>query len=276
MPARETGAIERLGAGQSPAISLAMKRLPPNIRAPYVIGECFWGVRDVEAFYTTQERLLETLPDPTGGIFVNDNTIAIQRSLAFTRDAAFMTAYRAHAKTESERGVIWRTATLVWAARQALRLDGAFVECGCYKGTSARILVDAVGLTRPFHIYDLFDHNDSMGHHSMPEHGPDLFSQVKARFADAPNVVVTQGRVPDSLTNAPKQIAFLHVDMNNVDAEIGALEMLFDRMVPGGVVILDDFGWLAYRRQQVAEIDWFARRGYPVLELATGQGMVIR
>jgi len=253
-----------------------MKNLPPNLKPPYAIGECFWGVRDVEAFYQAQYDLVAALPDPAAGVFVNDNTVAIQRSLAFTRDKPFMAAYSKHASTEAERGVIWRTATLVWAARQAMRVEGAFVECGCYKGTSARILVDAVELTRPFHIYDLFEHDKAMAHHSMPEHGPDLFQQVKARFADASNVVVTQGRVPESLSNAPARIAFLHVDMNNVEAEIGALETLFDRMAPGGVVILDDFGWLAYRRQQEAEIAWFAARGYPVLELATGQGMVIK
>lgn len=253
-----------------------MKRLPPNVTPPFAIGECFWGVRDVEAFYQAQEDMLSALNDPTGGVFVNDNMVAIERSLAFMRDQPFIAAYGRHAKTEAERGVIWRLATLVWAARQASRVDGAFMECGCYKGTSARIVLEAVGLQRPFYIYDLFEHDTSMSHHSMPEHGPELFAQVKARFADAPNVVVTQGRVPDSLANAPDQIAFLHVDMNNVEAEIGALERLFDRMTPGGVVILDDFGWLAYSRQQAAEIAWFAARGYPVLELATGQGMVIR
>ena len=44
----------------------------------------------------------------------------------------------------------------------------------------------------------------------------------------------------------------------------------------GGVLILDDFGWIAYRAQQVAEVAWMAERGYHILELPTGQGMVIK
>lgn len=253
-----------------------MKTIPANLAAPLAVGECFWGVRDAEGFYAAQEALLAALPDPAPGVFVNDNLIAIQRNLAFLRDAPFMAAYAAHAKTVAEKGVVWRTATLVWAGRQALRTEGAFVECGCYKGTSARILVDTLDLKRPFHLYDLFQHDASMAHHSMPEHGSGLFEAVRARFADRPNVVVTQGAVPASLGDAPEKIAFLHVDMNDAEAEIGALEVLFERVVPGGVVILDDFGWISYRRQQNAEIAWFAERGYPVLELATGQGMVVR
>ncbi|WYX15476.1 hypothetical protein WJ974_02785 [Achromobacter xylosoxidans] len=68
----------------------------------------------------------------------------------------------------------------------------------------------------------------------------------------------------------------MHLDLNNAEAEIGALDMLFDRMVPGAVLILDDYGWLYYRAQKDAEDPWFARRGYRVLELPTGQGMVIK
>ena len=91
------------------------------------------------------------------------------------------------------------------------------------------------------------------------------------------NVVVTQGRVPDSFAQAaPDRIAFMHLDLNNADAEIGALEVLFDRMVPGAIMVLDDYGWLGYRAQKLAEDPWLERRGYRVLELPTGQGLLVK
>src|SRR5690349_23225064 len=38
------------------------------------------------------------------------------------------------------------------------------------------------------------------------------------------NVVVTQGKVPEVLAEAaPDRIAFLHIDMNDAEAELGAL-----------------------------------------------------
>ena len=73
----------------------------------------------------------------------------------------------------------------------------------------------------------------------------------------------------------PEKIAFAHIDMNNAPAEIGALEAIEDRLVPGAVIVLDDFGALPYRAQHVAETEWFAKRGVPVLELPTSQGLVI-
>tara|TARA_R110000787_G_scaffold107589_9_gene215612 strand:+ start:212 stop:463 length:252 start_codon:yes stop_codon:yes gene_type:complete len=83
--------------------------------------------------------------------------------------------------------------------------------------------------------------------------------------------------VPDILEgNTPGRIAFLHIDMNNAVAEIAALEALFDRVSPGGSIVLDDYGWLDYIRQKQAHDAFFAARGYQVLELPTGQGLVIK
>lgn len=176
-----------------------------------------------------------------------------------------------------ERGTVWRLNTLVWAARQANHLDGDFVECACYRGSSARTVADLVDISnRRYFLYDLFDHDESMPHHTMPEHSSTLFEEVRARFPE-PNVIVTQGRVPDSFAIAvPEKVAFLHLDLNNMEAEIGALEILWDRIVPGGVLVLDDFGWAAYRKQFVAETTWLGERGHHILEMPTGQGLVIK
>jgi len=110
----------------------------------------------------------------------------------------------------------------------------------------------------------------------MPEHGPDLFAQVQSRFADKPNVSVIKGFLPQSFEQGvPDKVAFAHIDMNNADAEIAALEALAPRLAPGAVIVLDDFGQAPYENQHLRERDWFAARGIPVLECPTGQGIVI-
>ncbi|MBX3453379.1 TylF/MycF/NovP-related O-methyltransferase [Ferrovibrio sp.] len=215
-----------------------------------------------------------------GGVFYGDNLFTFGRNLSFLDDTPFFEAVRRHSETRVEKALIWRHAVLAWAARQGLRLDGDFVECACYKGTSARILCDTLDFgkrDKTYWLYDLFEHDESMAHHAMPEHGDGLYEQVKARFADTPNVRITRGAVPAVLHEAaPEKIAFMHLDLNNADAEIGALELLFDRMLPGAMLVLDDYGWLNYRAQKLAEDAWFAKRGYHVLELPTGQGLLIK
>jgi hypothetical protein len=44
--------------------------------------------------------------------------------------------------------------------------------------------------------------------------------------------------------------------------------------VSGGVIILDDYEWSVYRSQKLAEDPWFEARGYRVVPLPTGQGML--
>jgi len=240
----------------------------------------FFGLKDQNAFYQGLRTALGSL-NTTAGSFASDNLFTVGRNLSFLSDARFMAAFNTHAQTDSERGIIWRNATAAWAANNAMRLEGDLVECGCYKGVTVRIACDYVDIgahpERKFYAYDIFEHNALMPHHSMPEHGATLFDEVKARFADLPNVIVKKGWIPDVLLEeAPEKIAFLHIDLNNAEAEIAALEVLFDRMVPGAILLFDDYGWAGYRRQKQAEDPWLAARGYKVMELPTGQGLVVK
>jgi hypothetical protein len=260
-------------------------RLPEIIRNaegwPTFDGRSFFGVRDGAALGAALRQARGALhPNWQRGAFAGDNMLVLSRNLSFLDDERFIEAVARHAETPVERGIIWRTAVLAWAARNGLRREGDFVECGCYRGTSARILCDLLdfGATgRGFWLYDLFDYPEGSAHARMPGMGPALFEAVKARFADLPSVRVSRGAVPAVLANnAPERIAFLHVDMNNAAAEIGALEALFERVSPGGMIVLDDYGYQGYRAQRDAERAWFAARGYDVLELPTSQGVVIR
>jgi predicted O-methyltransferase YrrM len=99
--------------------------------------------------------------------------------------------------------------------------------------------------------------------------------RIRANFAEWPNARIVQGAVPDVLaTLAPGPVAFLHLDMNCAAPERAAFESFWDRLSPGGIVLLDDYAMHAY--DALAEsIDEAARsRGAAVLSLPTGQGIV--
>lgn len=240
----------------------------------------FFGVANPDSFIQGIQQAVNSVQGQNG-IYAGDNLFVFHRNLGFLEDEPFMKAFAKHTSTAIENAVLWRMSTILWGVRNGLRLEGDFVECACYKGTTVRVVCDAVGFAdypdRHYYLYDLFDHDPSLPHHAMPEHSKQLFGEVKARFAGFQNVTVTQGSVPAVLADvSPQKIAFLHLDMNNAEAEVGALEVLFDRMVPGAVLILDDYGWLGYRAQKLAEDPWFAKRGYRVLEMPTGQGLLIK
>ena len=46
-------------------------------------------------------------------------------------------------------------------------------------------------------------------------------------------------------------------------------------MASGAAIVLDDYGWRPFRRQKEVADAFFASRGLEVLELPTGQGLVV-
>lgn len=242
----------------------------------------FYGLRNKSEFIAGIQKAVNNLSFQQG-IWTGDNLFTYGRNLSFLEDEAFMLACEKNDVLRGgvEKSLLWRMSTVLWGIRQGLKLEGDFVECACYKGTTARVICDAIDFKlyqdKHYYLYDLFDHDPNLPHHAMPEHSKQLYAWVKNRFNDLENVTVTQGKVPDVLKDvAPEKIAFMHLDLNNADAEVGALEVLFDRMVSGAILVLDDYGWLGYRAQKLAEDPWFAKRGYHVLELPTGQGVIIK
>jgi len=106
---------------------------------------------------------------------------------------------------------------------------------------------------------------------------PGLRERVAQLFAPFRNVEVVQGIVPDVFPKGlPEKIAFLHLDLNSGPAEVAVLDQIFDRVTPGGLILLDDYGRQEHTALHTAHAHWFGQRGYMPLELPTGQGLVVR
>ena len=105
-----------------------------------------------------------------------------------------------------------------------------------------------------------------------------LWEGVQARFRDLAHYHLHKGYLPGTLEHGdlPDRIAYLHIDLNVAPVEIACLDRLFDRVVPGGVIVFDDYGWKVYHRQKAAEDAFFVERGYHILELPTGQGIAVK
>jgi len=102
-------------------------------------------------------------------------------------------------------------------------------------------------------------------------------NDVRGRFGNDEYVVIIKGVVPDVLHEvAPAHIAFLHLDMNSPRAEVGALEVLFERISPNGIIVFDDYGWKLYAPQKAAADEFMAARGQSIMEMPTGQGLLIK
>jgi len=217
-------------------------------------------------------------------VFAADNVILFNRTLGFRNDARFMDAFNRNARNRQEASLLLRLNTIAWAGAQVSHIPGDFVECGVWRGFCSAVLMDYLNfdrLDRKFYLYDTFEgipsEYDSEKHDSPLFREAGLYDSVLQRFARFPNATIVRGVVPESFSEAlPDRIAFLHLDMNSSKSEIAALEVLFDRISSGGVVVFDDYGWTGYRAQQVAEDRFVQARGHRILELPTGQGLLVK
>ncbi len=228
-----------------------------------------------------------------------DRLLTIDKSAGFLAEPRFKSAFdqvRGSHQYDQYNGpdtIAWRLNTLCWAARCGLAVGGDFAECGVFKGDMAWVVLHTLGPEKvpTYYLYDSFEgfsekYSDASDYPLNPgfldfanKHYrvEGMYEYVRDRFAPFANMKVIRGFLPDTLDQAcPEKIGFLHVDLNSPKAEVAVLERLFERVVPGGVVVFDDYGWKLFEKQKDAEDAFMRARGYEILELPTGQGLVVK
>lgn len=239
------------------------------------ISEFYWGFNSVDNIKAQLEKTFGALPP---AIHIGDNLFTWGRNNSFLEDVRFREAWESNSLNSADQGIVWRRYILACAAYHCVQLEGDFVECGVYMGTGIKTVLDYLGgksFPKTFWGYDTFDYNPTG--HTFEGQQEGLYNRVLDRFEEYDCVKLVKGFLPDVLVgNQPEKISYLHIDLNNLDAEVSVLESLFEKVATGGIVILDDYEWAAYRQQKIGEDQWFDKRQYRVFPLPTGQGLIIK
>jgi hypothetical protein len=76
---------------------------------------------------------------------------------------------------------------------------------------------------------------------------------VRVNFSQWENTRIIKGSVPETLNQVETQnVAYLHLDMNCSPPEIAPMNFFWDRLVPGAVILLDDYAYLGGESQKHA------------------------
>jgi O-methyltransferase len=157
------------------------------------------------------------------------------------------------------------------------QVGGAFVECGTWNGGSAAVLASVARRNRGRHVW-LFDSwqgmpeptRDDVSYTGKPGvKGMTQSSEQTARnllFArlglDQSRVHLGRGWFEETIPGARDtigRIALLHVDCDWYESVRFCLETLYDRVVDGGFVVVDDYGH--WKGCQKAVDEFRERRG---------------
>ncbi|WP_293196324.1 class I SAM-dependent methyltransferase [Ottowia sp.] len=224
--------------------------------------------------------------------------MATVHSHEFLDDPRFKAAYSRGLQaigTSDDYEWHWRIHVGLWAASLASKLEGDFVECGVNKGFLSSAIMQYLQwdrLQKTFYLLDTFNGVDER--HLTPEeiaagaqekNAANLRSGfycgdilgVRKNFAEWENVLIIQGSIPDSLQSVhATRVAYLHIDMNCAPPEVAALEFFWDKLVPGAVVLLDDYAYFGFRNQKLAMDEFASRVGIQICSLPTGQGLLFK
>ena len=230
-------------------------------------------------------------------VYADDGLLSFHNH-AFLDDPAFRGAYQRGVKAVGMGDPFpweWRVHVGLWAAANASRLDGDFVECGVNYGFLSSAVMEYLDwdrLGKTFYLLDTFAGLDgrfiTTGERSagalerseenlrtgMYVSGVD---GVRANFAQWQNQRIIAGSIPDTLDQVDsRSVAFLHIDMNCAPPEVAALRYFWPRLTPGAFVLLDDYAYRGYEEQHLAMNALASELDVPICSLPTGQGLLIK
>lgn len=180
-----------------------------------------------------------------------------------------------------------------WAFVQAIehihheRIEGDIAECGVWRGGNliiAALLKERLGLSAQIWGYDTFEGMSAPSEADRAIHYKEVAAQTfekkrRGEFSDwcyseihevqsnikrhvpSTDVRLIKGKVEDTLideVNLPERLAILRLDTDWYESTKIELEALYPRLMPGGVLIIDDFGDWAGAKLAVEE--YFADR----------------
>ena len=168
--------------------------------------------------------------------------------------------------------------------KQALKIDGDAVECGVYKGGTAAMMAKIIaqsGCPKKLFLFDTFTGMpETDKERDLPMEGDfaDTSAEDVERYVNEPEIaVIKKGLIPKTFVGLEtRRFAFAHIDVVIYRAIIDSLEFIWPRLVSGGFMIFDDYGFAscAGARQAVDEY-FYNTKTYPLC-LPTGQAIIIK
>ncbi len=175
--------------------------------------------------------------------------------------------------------------------RQCALLDGDMAECGVYKGGGALVMAQAIAAARTaagraaptLFLFDTFEGMpDTAGAdaevHSAGDFGDTSLAAVTKVVAPFPFATLRQGLIPATLAGLEeRRFSFVHIDVDLYRSTLDCLDFFYARLVPGGVLLFDDYGVTIYEHAEKKAVDeFFESKPEKPISLTNGQTFVIK
>jgi hypothetical protein len=249
----------------------------------------------IRRFIETTGYTLVKVPTSTADAAYDQDGLRSIHNHDFMTEPSFCKAYERGCRAASDYKWHWRVHIGLWAAFTGSKLAGDFVECGVNRGFLSSAIMEFLdwdSLNRTFYLLDTFEGLD-LRHVSQEDCQYDAIKRneshlktgfyirgvesVEANFSQWKNIRIIKGSIPETLNQvATRNVAYLHLDMNCSPPEVAAMNFFWDRLLPGAVVLLDDYAYRGYESQKHAMDAFAEERHVLIVSLPTGQGLLMK
>jgi O-methyltransferase len=129
--------------------------------------------------------------------------------------------------------------------RESAALPGDLAELGVYRG-GAGLLMAGILPAKTIHLFDTFSgmpvstHDD---HHKVGEFSETSLESVQALYRDV-RAEFHVGLFPDTAKDlTEKTFCVVHLDADQYTSTRDGIAFFWPRLVPGGVLVFDDYRW---------------------------------
>jgi O-methyltransferase len=238
-----------------------------------------WVHRSRRAVAPTERELAGLVLLEKLGAVVAPDYVLTEGAKAWSRDEDFMRAYR---RLEPYNA---RSAERKFAVRSLVSavagLPGDTVEAGVWFGATSWVICDTLASTDKVH--HAFDSFQGLSAPTTADgkfwHAGDLRGDEESarRLLSTYRAEIHRGWVPAVFAEVELgELCFAHVDVDLYEGTLGSFECFYDRLVPGGMLVCDDYGFTTCPGATRAVDEFMADRPEPVIHLPTGQGLVIK
>ena len=152
------------------------------------------------------------------------------------------------------------------------------IECGVWHGILSKSIVEYLDFGKfngMFYLVDTYGYQANS--HPHLNFQKDIFENVKERFSTNSKVELVRGVVPEIFDSIPStKIDYLGIDMNSSVPELATLEWFYPKLIQGGVIYFDDYGWHGYERLRVVVDKFFENKPEKLLHFPSGNSIIVK
>ncbi len=166
---------------------------------------------------------------------------------------------------------------------QSSTLAGDVAECGVYRGGTASLFsnVFSADASVSVHLFDTFEGmpevNPAYDKHKKGDFSDTSLSGVQKFLQDSHNVTFHKGLFSETFSDVKEnKFRFVHIDCDIYSSVKECCEFFYPRMVTGGAMIFDDYGFASCPGAKKAADEFFSDKKEYLIRLPTKQALVIK